>query len=647
NIQDTKDYVKNLFIAGTDEISESFAVIDDIKSFENRVETITQILDEIKSIGIWYLVHGNKLKGLRKAFVAKVGEHVGRSAAKYIGKAIPLVEDLITLYECYREWDRIWRQDHGEGFLDTIIGLIYHCTNRPIVSFDFDLCFPIIDGPQIHGEVDVYLAPRFLLPWPFSSYCPHDINIWLNNWLAANFTMTVPHGHYGLQIDPAYVTFPSGGTARNRVTIATRHLNGGNFVVATGMLLSIVYRRVRTYLVASSLEEATSKINELMSSKFANKIDPAVFPEDIKIASNLIEGMQKLNVTIWNLGATLAFQVPIQVFDGENLIAEVLVTLPPFQSATFTVDWNATVGEHRLRVIVDPFNTRDEMSEHNNQAFRDVTVYETDRTPPTTTLHVFGPYRTRDGYVQITPEAGFWFTSQDNIGGSGVSMTLYRIRNATYNSGWIIYQNPFYIPTPVEGTYYIDYYSIDNKGNIETVKTTTIVVSIVLWRIDVAITSIMVSTNETYVGRMVTITLVVANYGELPQTFNVTAYYNSTAIKSVTINNLIPNTSTIIIIAWNTSKVEPHHNYTISASIPTIPYESDVSNNLLIDGIVKIKKFADVNGDGKIDLKDIALVARAFGTRDGNPKWDPRCDINGDGKVDIRDLLLVARRLWQ
>ncbi|MEM5854060.1 MAG: hypothetical protein QW228_06865 [Candidatus Aenigmatarchaeota archaeon] len=49
NIQDTKDYIKKLFIAGTDEISESFAVIDDIKSFENRVETITQILDEIKS----------------------------------------------------------------------------------------------------------------------------------------------------------------------------------------------------------------------------------------------------------------------------------------------------------------------------------------------------------------------------------------------------------------------------------------------------------------------------------------------------------------------------------------------------------------------------------------------------------------------
>jgi hypothetical protein len=608
--------------------------------------SFSEMVDEVKSLGIWYLVHGNALKGLRKAFVAKVGEYFGRNAAKYIGKAIPIVENLITLYECYQDWDRIWRLDHGEGFLDTILGLIYHCTNRPIVSFDFDLYFPIIDSPQVHGEVDVYLAPRFLLPWPFSSYCPHDIDIWLNNWLATSFTMTVPNGHYGLQIDPEYLIFPSGGTARNRVTIATRHLNGGNYVVATGMLLSILYRRIRTYLVASSLEEATSKVNELMSSKFANKIDPAVFPEDIKIAPTIIEGVQKLNVTVWNLGATLAFQVPIQVFDGENLIGEVLVTLPPFQSATFTLNWNATVGAHQLRVIVDPFNTRDEMDEKNNQASKSITVYETDRTPPTTALHVFGPYRVRDGYIQITPEAGFWLTAQDNIGGSGVATTTYRIRNATFNTGWITYQNPFYIPSPVEGTYYIDYYSIDNAGKVETIKTMTIVVTFVLWRIDVAIVSVTTSTNETYVGRLITITLTVANYGELPQTFNVTTYYNSTVIKSVIVNNLTPNTSTIIIITWNTSKVEPHHNYTISASIPTIPYESDTSNNLLIDGMIKIKKFADVNGDGKIDLKDISLVAKAFGTREGNLKWDTRCDINGDGKVDIRDLLLVARRLW-
>ncbi len=49
NVQNIKDSIKKLFVAGVDEISESFAVLDDLKTFRKRVETITQILDEIKS----------------------------------------------------------------------------------------------------------------------------------------------------------------------------------------------------------------------------------------------------------------------------------------------------------------------------------------------------------------------------------------------------------------------------------------------------------------------------------------------------------------------------------------------------------------------------------------------------------------------
>jgi parallel beta-helix repeat protein len=57
----------------------------------------------------------------------------------------------------------------------------------------------------------------------------------------------------------------------------------------------------------------------------------------------------------------------------------------------------------------------------------------------------------------------------------------------------------------------------------------------------------------------------------------------------------------------------------------------------------------DINRDLKVDMKDIASVARAFGTSPGYPKWDPRADITGtvplipDGKVDMRDIGLVAK----
>ena len=51
----------------------------------------------------------------------------------------------------------------------------------------------------------------------------------------------------------------------------------------------------------------------------------------------------------------------------------------------------------------------------------------------------------------------------------------------------------------------------------------------------------------------------------------------------------------------------------------------------------------DVNGDSKVDGKDIAIVSRAYNTTPSDPKWDARADINGDLKVDGKDIAIVAR----
>jgi hypothetical protein len=51
----------------------------------------------------------------------------------------------------------------------------------------------------------------------------------------------------------------------------------------------------------------------------------------------------------------------------------------------------------------------------------------------------------------------------------------------------------------------------------------------------------------------------------------------------------------------------------------------------------------DLNGDGKVDIMDIAIVAKAYGSIPGDPNWNPVADINGDGKVDIMDIAIVAK----
>jgi hypothetical protein len=49
----------------------------------------------------------------------------------------------------------------------------------------------------------------------------------------------------------------------------------------------------------------------------------------------------------------------------------------------------------------------------------------------------------------------------------------------------------------------------------------------------------------------------------------------------------------------------------------------------------------EVNGDGEIDILDLAFVGAHFG--DSNAQ----ADINGDGTVDILDIVLVAINFGQ
>jgi uncharacterized protein (DUF2141 family) len=50
----------------------------------------------------------------------------------------------------------------------------------------------------------------------------------------------------------------------------------------------------------------------------------------------------------------------------------------------------------------------------------------------------------------------------------------------------------------------------------------------------------------------------------------------------------------------------------------------------------------DINGDGNVDIKDVGIVAKAFGTTPSDPRWNPAADLDGNGKIDTRDIAIVA-----
>jgi hypothetical protein len=51
----------------------------------------------------------------------------------------------------------------------------------------------------------------------------------------------------------------------------------------------------------------------------------------------------------------------------------------------------------------------------------------------------------------------------------------------------------------------------------------------------------------------------------------------------------------------------------------------------------------DLDNDGKVDITDITIAARAFESYPSHPRWQEAADLNLDGKVDIVDLVLIAK----
>jgi hypothetical protein len=155
-------------------------------------------------------------------------------------------------------------------------------------------------------------------------------------------------------------------------------------------------------------------------------------------------------------------------------------------------------------------------------------------------------------------------------------------------------------------------------------------------------------TNEIYV--------IIENQGDYTETFDVTAYVDSTKIgtQAVTLNSKENKT---VVFTWNTTGFAEYSNYTINAYASIVSEETDVYDNSYVElGKVMIVHMGDVTGDGKVDIQDVARVSGAFGSLRVNNQSDlrygqywhptvcptcphqPNTDVTGDKKVDIQDL---------
>jgi hypothetical protein len=55
----------------------------------------------------------------------------------------------------------------------------------------------------------------------------------------------------------------------------------------------------------------------------------------------------------------------------------------------------------------------------------------------------------------------------------------------------------------------------------------------------------------------------------------------------------------------------------------------------------------DINHDGVVDLHDLAILAAAYGSKPGDPNWNPAADLNHDGVVNLLDLQILVSEYGQ
>jgi len=281
----------------------------------------------------------------------------------------------------------------------------------------------------------------------------------------------------------------------------------------------------------------------------------------------------------------------------------------------------------------------------------------------------FLSYVNRSVYVPrnaSSPDGVLWGSTSD-----GSLLKVMDAVNTTAGTYWIAYASMYPAPSfngtgtvfnmtfsviyhpgqPPDANITLELYSTDLSNPIgnpipHTTQDGTVILYALAASHDVAATGI--SPLNTIIGQGYSgkINVTVANQGDFAETFNVTVYANQTIIAPFVSVTLISGDMKTLMFIWNTTSFGKG-NYTMSVYAGPVLGDMNTTNNTFYDGVVKVTIPGDLNGDFKVSLSDLAILAKAYGSAPGDAKWNPNADINGNGAVSLSDLSIMAKYYGQ
>ncbi len=246
------------------------------------------------------------------------------------------------------------------------------------------------------------------------------------------------------------------------------------------------------------------------------------------------------------------------------------------------------------------------------------------------------------GIIELKVQDQYPQTKMDVNSDAGYFWVSLSYKNAvTINTDTALIEIEFYVRDfGITSLHFQSSELLDNAGQPIPHETSDGLVMIFMRNI--VVKEISLPYGETYVGRIIPINVTALNDGTIPENFTISLFYDTTIIEAKDVIDLQPKENITLIFNWNTGFVAPRMTpYTIKAEASILPYETNTTDNTLIDGTIKLKIVGDVNGDGTVDINDLIAWDQAYGTHAGEPNWNEQADINVDNIVDEADASLI------
>jgi hypothetical protein len=103
--------------------------------------------------------------------------------------------------------------------------------------------------------------------------------------------------------------------------------------------------------------------------------------------------------------------------------------------------------------------------------------------------------------------------------------------------------------------------------------------------------------------------------------------------------------STTLSLFWNTLGWSKG-NYSINTCITSFDETLTIDDTSARSWVV-ITMPGDIDGNFKVQLYDLVLLAYAYGSMPNNSNWNPNADIDGNNEAGLSDLVALAQHYGQ